>query len=129
MQTVIYSDMILQTAIGPEPGLAKAVQAAIKASSVGRGQIRFLASEIADIVDKVADSAEDNEDAKVERTKVLSMLQCTNLACTTVSTLWKPVKSRSCSKCKVARYCCRACQVADWGKHKLVCGVLAEERT
>ena len=31
------------------------------------------------------------------------------------------VKLRSCTRCGVARYCSRDCQVADWPVHKLVC--------
>ncbi|KAJ3104609.1 hypothetical protein HDU96_008861 [Phlyctochytrium bullatum] len=32
---------------------------------------------------------------------------------------------KQCSKCKVAEYCSRECQVADWKEHKKVCAPLA----
>ena len=29
--------------------------------------------------------------------------------------------TKRCSKCKMAWYCCRECQVNDWNEHKLIC--------
>jgi hypothetical protein len=33
----------------------------------------------------------------------------------------QPVQAHKCSRCKVARYCNRACQKQDWGRHKREC--------
>ncbi|GAB4823491.1 hypothetical protein N2152v2_010537 [Parachlorella kessleri] len=37
------------------------------------------------------------------------------------------LRSRRCSECGIARYCCRACQVADFWAHRKVCSLLAAE--
>lgn len=34
------------------------------------------------------------------------------------------VKFKACGKCKNVVYCCRECQVANWGKHKKACGII-----
>lgn len=31
-------------------------------------------------------------------------------------------KLQRCSRCKLVHYCCRACQSADWKKHRVLCG-------
>lgn len=37
-----------------------------------------------------------------------------------------PLKAKRCSGCKVTRYCCAACQAADWkeGGHRHACKLL-----
>ena len=37
------------------------------------------------------------------------------------------LRSRRCSGCGVARYCCHACQLADFWAHRKVCPMLAAE--
>lgn len=36
--------------------------------------------------------------------------------------------TQRCSKCKMAWYCSRDCQLRQWKKHKPICGVFAEQK-
>ena len=127
-QLAIYREMVLAVSLGPEPGLLKAMDSANRGASVGRDRMVRIARSVCTIVGKVEKSDPDNINALVERTKVLGTLPCSHLGCTSVSTTYRPMKGRICSKCKVARYCCRECQTADWKKHKRVCSLIAAER-
>jgi hypothetical protein len=54
---------------------------------------------------------------------------CNNPICTNTSgpTELSSVSGRSsvCAGCRVAHYCCRACQSQHWKQHKPVCNALA----
>jgi hypothetical protein len=54
---------------------------------------------------------------------------CNNPRCTTLAGLSEQQlvvgRARLCAGCRVARYCCRACQVAAWKQHKPACKAMA----
>jgi hypothetical protein len=54
-------------------------------------------------------------------------IACNNLRCTSLAGLseQQSVVRRLCAGCLVARYCCRACQVAAWKQHKPACKAVA----
>ena len=37
--------------------------------------------------------------------------------------------TQRCSKCKMAWYCSRDCQLRQWKKHKPICSVFAEQKS
>ena len=124
----MYREMVFAVATGPEPGLLKALECASRGASVGRDQMAQVAPCLRAVTDIIKNHDPRDKDALVERTKVLGTLPCSHLGCTHVSTAYRPLKGRICSKCKVARYCCTECQAADWKKHRRACPVIAAER-
>jgi hypothetical protein len=64
------------------------------------------------------------------RTRV-QLVGCSNLSCsrlsgpTSAEGLVAGCKGARCGGCRVARYCCPACQQADWPQHRHVCRRLA----
>lgn len=54
---------------------------------------------------------------------------CNNPCCSSLAGLSEQQlvvgKARLCTGCHVARYCCRACQVAAWKQHKPACKAVA----
>jgi hypothetical protein len=57
---------------------------------------------------------------------------CNNLRCSSMAGLSEQQlvvgTARLCAGCRVARYCCRACQVAAWKQHKPACKAVAAAR-
>ena len=52
-------------------------------------------------------------------------------ACENCKTIFRIKELKKCSKCKVARYCSRECQVENWKEHRRMCAMLlamSEER-
>lgn len=49
--------------------------------------------------------------------------RCYNENCSLPRGVMEQSKATCCSKCRQATYCSRSCQVQDWPRHKIVCGV------
>ena len=63
-------------------------------------------------------------DEKYEEVKQISKMgHCYNRACT--GRRLERSKAKYCSRCRNVSYCSRACQVADWSRHKPTCDALA----
>lgn len=73
--------------------------------------------------------AEEVAEVRLFGAQACALRPCSYLACAAMlgaseaALPWK-----RCLGCKVARYCSRACQKADYREHKLVCAALAEQR-
>lgn len=63
-------------------------------------------------------------------TRGCSNLACANLESSRARELEEGKPNQLCSACKVARYCCAACQAEDWrrGGHRRVCRLLKAAR-
>jgi hypothetical protein len=63
-------------------------------------------------------------DEKYKEVRSISkMTQCYNEKCSLPRGEVEQSKATCCSKCRQATYCSRSCQVQDWPRHKIVCGV------
>lgn len=66
--------------------------------------------------------------AAVELAQVAAALPCAYLGCANLAA--GSERGRRCSRCRVARYCGRACSHADWrAVHRRMCAALAATRT
>ena len=64
----------------------------------------------------------------LESGRALATRVCTNPGCLKIRGCSEGrLRSRRCSGCGVARYCCHACQLADFWAHRKVCPMLAAE--
>ena len=64
-----------------------------------------------------------DEERAMKRNKIVGVLPCAYLGCTTF--LLPGDKSKLCSGCKVVHYCSAACQANDWKMHKVGCKATA----
>ena len=63
-------------------------------------------------------------DQKYKEVRSISkMTQCYNENCSLPRGEVEQSKATCCSRCRRATYCSRSCQVQDWPRHKIVCGV------
>ena len=115
--------------VGPEPGLTRVLSLVKAIAEI------FVSDEIFDTVRDLTGLIEDLETVAthdglkdgnlINRVKVLSYLQCSNLECTTLFYSWETKKSMVCSGCKHIRYCSEKCQKMDWKAHKRACRLIA----
>ena len=70
----------------------------------------------------------DAEAVALAAAEALATRACAYVGCTTVAGATEAGMPRGsrCGNCSVMRYCCKACQKADWRVHKAVCGELAK---
>jgi len=66
----------------------------------------------------------DEKYKEVKSTTKMSL--CYNEHCCLPDRKVERSKANPCSRCRSAFYCSRECQVADWKRHKFICGVNAE---
>ena len=63
-------------------------------------------------------------DEKYKEVRYISKTtRCYNENCSLPRGVVEQSKATCCSKCRQATYCSRSCQVQDWPRHKIVCGV------
>ena len=61
-------------------------------------------------------------DKKYEEVKhITKMAFCWNSQCSILSRKMERSRTKYCSRCRCVVYCSRACQVADWSRHKPCC--------
>lgn len=71
--------------------------------------------------------APDIEKRAIAKAKTLGTLECSFVGCTVLpDTVNGVLKSRLCSGCRTVRYCCAACQKADWKAHKMACKAIGD---
>lgn len=53
----------------------------------------------------------------------LATRACAHVGCTSLAGACEAAspRGRRCGGCEVVRYCCKACQIADWPAHKAAC--------
>lgn len=68
-------------------------------------------------------------DEKLEEVKDITKVSiCYNPKCPVPRGEVERSKTMCCSRCRMALYCSRECQVADWREHKSQCGMVAARR-
>ena len=89
-----------------------------------------VGEDVAPLVEKGAAAAPSG--VAVEAAEVLSTRRCAPQGCTDVAGPSEAAAPRGkrCGSCQAVRYCCKACQAADWkAAHKAVCSELAARRS
>ena len=69
------------------------------------------------------------KDRAIKRAEALGKLDCSWLGCSTPPKgPFEKSDAHRCSVCMEVRYCCAACQKADWPGHKKACKLIKERR-
>ena len=67
---------------------------------------------------------------EVARADALHVLPCSRLGCGTMRQYGEErIPAKLCAQCQCVRYCSGKCQKKDWKEHKVVCKLLAEQRS
>ena len=91
----------------------------------------------AEVALPLAATAEDGDEAAqtqlaVDVAEALAARPCAHPACTTVDgpseASMRRGKTKTCSGCRLVRYCGAACQKADWRAHRVACREVAARR-
>ncbi len=87
-----------------------------------RRQTEIIES-LGDLLHAAQNASMTDEERAMKRNKLLGVLPCAYLGCTTF--LLPGNKCKLCSGCKVVHYCSAACQNKDWKMHKVGCKATA----
>ena len=60
-------------------------------------------------------------DTKASGKRVQLFHHCSRAGCDAIDLEKDDNHFKLCSRCRIQRYCCKNCQVADWEHHKIVC--------
>ena len=117
-----------QTILGTEPSLAQI-------SKLGRDHVaRYIPNTNINHIRELEEIAKakaliPGDDRAIKRAEALGKLDCSWLGCSTPPKgPFERVKAHRCSACKEVKYCCAACQKADWPGHKKACKLIKERR-
>ena len=117
-----------QTILGTEPSLAQI-------SKLGRDHVaRYIPNTNINHIRELEEIAKakaliPGDDRAIKRAEALGKLDCSWLGCSTPPKgPFEKSDAHRCSVCMEVRYCCAACQKADWPGHKKACKLIKERR-